>query len=202
MARTSTYLNFPRDTEAAFKFYKSVFGGDFVGPVARFGDMPSQQGAPALADADKNLIMHIELPILGGHVLMGTDAPESFGFTVNYGNNVYINLEPDSRAETDRLFAALSAGGKVGMPPQDMFWGAYFDRAPINSASSGCLIARVNRPLHCPNRSSGGEPGAATIAVAFVPNRGSLMAREPTPVYAGEILLSRAHSLVCLTWSA
>jgi uncharacterized glyoxalase superfamily protein PhnB len=40
--------------------------------------------------------------------------------------NIYINLEPDSRAETDRLFAALSAGGKVGMPLQDMFWGAYF----------------------------------------------------------------------------
>ena len=126
MARTSTYLNFPRNTDAAFNFYKSVFGGDFAGGVARFGDMPAQEGAPPLAESDKNLIMHIELPILGGHVLMGTDAPESFGFTVNFGNNIYINLEPDSRAETDRLFAALSAGGKVGMPLQDMFWGAYF----------------------------------------------------------------------------
>ena len=126
MARTSTYLNFPRNTDAAFNFYKSVFGGDFAGGVARFGDMPAQEGAPPLAESDNNLIMHIELPILGGHVLMGTDAPESFGFTVNFGNNIYINLEPDSRAETDRLFAALSAGGKVGMPLQDMFWGAYF----------------------------------------------------------------------------
>ena len=126
MARTSTYLNFPRNTEAAFNFYKSVFGGDYVGGVARFGDIPAQKGAPPLAEADKNLIMHIELPILGGHVLMGTDAPESFGFTVNFGNNVFINLEPDSRADTDRLFAGLSAGGKVGMALQDMFWGAYF----------------------------------------------------------------------------
>ena len=126
MARTSTYLNFPRNTDAAFNFYKSVFGGDFAGGVARFGDMPAQEGAPPLAESDNNLIMHIELPILGGHVLMGTDAPESFGFTVNFGNNIYINLEPDSRIETDRLFAALSAGGKVGMPLQDMFWGAYF----------------------------------------------------------------------------
>jgi uncharacterized glyoxalase superfamily protein PhnB len=82
--------------------------------------------APPLAEADKNLIMHIELPILGGHVLMGTDAPESFGFTVNFGNNVFINLEPDGRTETDKFFAALSVGGKVGMPLQDMFWGAYF----------------------------------------------------------------------------
>ena len=126
MARTSTYLNFLRNTEVAFQFYRSVFGGDFTGGVARFSDIPPQDGAPKLADADKNLVMHIELPILGGHVLMGTDAPESMGFKVNLGNNVHISLEPDTRTETDRLFKALSEGGKVTMPLQDMFWGAYF----------------------------------------------------------------------------
>ena len=81
---------------------------------------------PPLAEGDKDLVMHIELPILGGHVLMGTDAPETMGFTVNFGNNVNINLEPDTRAETKKLFDALSAGGKVTMELQDMFWGAYF----------------------------------------------------------------------------
>ncbi|HMY68421.1 MAG TPA: hypothetical protein PL163_17360, partial [Leptospiraceae bacterium] len=97
MARVSTYLNFSRNTEEAFLFYKSVFGGEFSGGgVARFGDFPPPAGAPPLADADKNLIMHIELPILGGHVIMGTDAPESMGFKLNQGNNVYINLEPDT----------------------------------------------------------------------------------------------------------
>jgi len=70
--------------------------------------------------------MHIELPILGGHILMGTDAPESMGFTVNFGNNVYINLEPDTRNETKKLFDGLSAGGKVTMQLQEMFWGAYY----------------------------------------------------------------------------
>ena len=127
MARTSTYLNFPRNTEEAFNFYKSVFGGEFSGDgIARFSDIPPSDGAPQLAEADKNLIMHIELPIVGGHVLMGTDAPESMGFKVNYGNNIYINLEPDTRKETKRLFDALSAGGKIEMELQDMFWGAYF----------------------------------------------------------------------------
>src|ERR1043165_7731782 len=109
MARVSTYLNFPRSTEEAFLFYKSVFGGDFVAPIHRFGDIPPHPGQPPMADADKNLVMHVELPILGGHVLMGTDAPESMGFTVTAGNNVYINLEPDTRTETNRLFNALSA---------------------------------------------------------------------------------------------
>lgn len=126
MARVSTYLNFPRSTEAAFLFYRSVFGGEFEQPIARFKDIPAQPGQPALAEADRDLVMHVALPILGGHVLMGTDAPESMGFAVKFGTNVYINLEPDSRAETDRLFAALTAGGKVEMAPQDMFWGAYF----------------------------------------------------------------------------
>lgn len=127
MARTSTYLNFPRQTEEAFNFYKSVFGGDFSsGGIARFSDIPPMEGAPALAEADKNLVMHIELEITGGHILMGTDAPESMGFTVNFGNNVHINLEPDTRAETKRLFEALSQGGKVTMELQDMFWGAYY----------------------------------------------------------------------------
>ena len=126
MARVSTYLNFPRSTEEAFLFYKSVFGTEFAGPVARFGDMPAQPDQPELPDADKDLVLHVALPILGGHVLMGTDAPESMGFTVKPGNNVYINLEPDTRAETDRLFEALSDGGKVEMALQEMFWGDYF----------------------------------------------------------------------------
>lgn len=126
MSRVSTYLNFPRNTEEVFNFYKSVFGTEFIGDIHRMGEVPPQEGAPPLADTDKNLVMHVALPILGGHVLMGTDAPESMGFTVTYGNNIYINLEPDTRAETDRLFAALSEGGVVEMQLQEMFWGDYF----------------------------------------------------------------------------
>ena len=46
---------------------------------------------------------------------MGTDASEQMGFRVSFGNNVYINLETDSREETKPLFNALSTGGKVEM---------------------------------------------------------------------------------------
>lgn len=126
MASVSTYLNFVRETEAAFLFYQSVFGTEFLQPIQRFQDMPAQPDQPPLADADRNLVLHVELPILGGHILMGTDAPESMGFQLVPGNNVHINLHPDTRAETDRLFAALSAGGTVEMPLQEMFWGGYF----------------------------------------------------------------------------
>ena len=126
MARVSTYLNFPRTTEEAFAFYRSVFGTEFLAPIVRFGDMPGCADQPPLAEADKRLVMHVELPILAGHVLMGTDAPESMGFKVAPGNNLFINLEPDTRDETRRLFDALAAGGKVEMPLQEMFWGGYF----------------------------------------------------------------------------
>jgi len=132
MARVSTYLNFPRTTEEAFLFYKSVFKTEFVSPIVRFGDGPPCEGAPPLSDADKKLVMHVSLPILGGHQIMGTDCAESHGFTLNQGNSVYINLEPDTRADTDRLFNALKEGGKVEQSLQDMFWGAYW----------GCLTDR------------------------------------------------------------
>ena len=126
MATVSTYLNFPGNTEEALNFYKSIFGGEFLGQIMRFKDLPPMDGMPPLDESAKDLVMHMELPILGGHLLMGTDAVESMGFTVKPGNNVYINLQPDTRAETKRLFDGLSEGGKVEMELQDMFWGDYY----------------------------------------------------------------------------
>ncbi len=125
MAIVSTYLNFERNTEEAFNFYKSVFGTEFEGDIMRFGDMPAPEGQPAPSEEDSQLIMNVTLPILSGHLLMGTDAPESMGFTLNQGNNVYISLQPDTRAEADALFAALSDGANVEMPMEEQFWG-YF----------------------------------------------------------------------------
>jgi PhnB protein len=127
MASVSTYLNFTNQTEEAFNFYKTVFGTEFEGPgFMRFGDMPPQEGMPALSDEIKNQVLHVSLPILGGHKLMGSDAPESMGFNLKMGSNVYVCLHPDTRAEADRLFKALSAGGKVEMEPAEQFWGDYF----------------------------------------------------------------------------
>lgn len=126
MAKVSIYLNFTNNTEEVFNFYKSIFGGEFEGGINRFKDIPPSDGMPPVSEADKNLVMHMQLQIMGGFVLMGSDAPESFGLKVSMGNNVHINLEPDSREETERLFNALSEGGTVLMPLQDTFWGAYF----------------------------------------------------------------------------
>ncbi|WP_276088245.1 SRPBCC domain-containing protein [Pedobacter sp. JY14-1] len=124
--RVSSYVNFAGNTEEAMEFYKSVFQTEYVNGIQRFGEIPAEPGQPPIGDALKNMVLHVELPLLGGHVLMATDAPKEMGFTVTPGNNMHINLEPASREEADRIFNSLSAGGKVSMPLQDMFWGAYF----------------------------------------------------------------------------
>ena len=115
------YLNFNGNTEEAFNFYKSVFGGDFA-VVMRFGDNPQ---CDQMTEDDKKRIMHIALPIDGGGMLMATDALESMGQKLNVGNNFYISLSPKTREDADRIFSGLSNGGKVEMPMSEMFWG-YF----------------------------------------------------------------------------
>ena len=125
MARVSTYINFMGQTEEAFAFYAKAFGTEPSMPPQRYGDGPAD-GGPPIADDDKRKILHAELPILAGHVLMATDMLESMGHAVRVGNNVTINLEPDTREETDRLFDALSEGATEQDGMKDMFWGAYW----------------------------------------------------------------------------
>ena len=126
MAKVSIYLNFMRNTREAFEFYKTVFGTEFSSPFMYMRDVPADPGMPPLPENEKDKIMHVALPILGGTEIMGTDVLESMGQSLKIGNNTTINLEPDSREETERLYNALSAGGTDCMPLQDMFWGAYW----------------------------------------------------------------------------
>lgn len=137
MAKVNTYLNFNRETEEAFLFYRSVFGGEFVDGIHRMGEIPPQEGQPSLSDSDKNLVMHVELPVMGGaHSLMGTDAPSSMGYDLKFGNNSYICIQTDSKEQLDKLFKDLSFQGKIEMEPQIMFWGSLFssftDRFGVN----------------------------------------------------------------------
>src|SRR3954471_22146678 len=126
MAYVSIYLNFMGNAEEAFNHYKKVFGTEFSAPISRMGDIPSGGGAPQLSEDEKNKVMHVALPILGGTQIMGTDMLESMGHKLKIGNNTTINLEPDSREETERLYNALSQGSTECAPLQDMFWGAYW----------------------------------------------------------------------------
>lgn len=123
MKSINPYLNFPGNTEEAFNFYKKVFGGDFMGGIFRFKDTPD---AKKLSKSDQEKVMHVALPMGKDNMLMATDALESMGFKVTFGNNFYISIHADSREEADKLFNGLSEGGKVEMPMADQFWGDYF----------------------------------------------------------------------------
>lgn len=123
MPSLNPYLNFAGNTEEAFNFYKSVFGGEFQS-LQRFRDVPPEGGN--IPENEKDKIMHIALPIGKGNMLMATDALECMGQKLTVGDNFYITIQPDSREEADKIFNGLSAGGKVEMPMQDMFWGAYY----------------------------------------------------------------------------
>ena len=122
MAAINPYLNFNGNTEEAFNFYKSVFGGEFLA-VMRFKDNAE---CAKVSESDKNRIMHIALPIGNGNILMATDSLESLGQKLTVGNNFYICLSPESKEEAEKLFNGLSADGKIEMPLQDMFWGASY----------------------------------------------------------------------------
>lgn len=126
MSRVSTYLNFMGNTEEAFSFYKLVFGTEFHGPIVRMNQMPSPPGQPELSEAEKNMVMHVELPILGGHMIMGTDMLESLGHQRRLGNSMTINLELEDRPETERLFELLSEGGSDQFGLMEAPWGAYW----------------------------------------------------------------------------
>jgi PhnB protein len=120
----STYLNFKGNAEETFDFYRTVFGTDYQGPVQRMGDAPADPNGPKLSEAEKQMVMHVELPILAGHVIMATDMLESMNQELRIGNNTTINLEPDTLEETRRLFDALSEGSSQCAPLAEMFWGA------------------------------------------------------------------------------
>jgi len=123
MSHVSIYLNFNGNAEEAFNHYKKVFGTEFSTPLMRMKDIPAHPGMPELSDTEKNKVMHVALPIIGGTEIMATDILESFGQKLIEGNNVTINLNLDTKAEADRLFKELSIDVTDGVAPHDEFWG-------------------------------------------------------------------------------
>lgn len=115
-------LNFDGNTKEAFDFYQSVFGSEFSA-VLRFRDL---DGVEEIPEHERDKIAHIALPLGNGNVLMGSDNLDSFGKSLTVGNNFYITLEPESAEDAERLFDALSTGGRVEMPLETTEWAERF----------------------------------------------------------------------------
>ena len=122
MALINPHINFNGNAEEAFNFYKSVFGGEFA-KIMRLKDMANPEFP--VAEQDANKIMHIALPI-GKNVLMGNDVPAFMGKVNENENRSKISVGAESRAEADKLFNGLSAGGTIEFPIGESPWGSYF----------------------------------------------------------------------------
>ncbi len=120
MTQAVPHIGFDGKAEEAFNFYRGVFGGDLA--ISKWKENP---GCDQWSEKDKNLVMHASLS-KGQLTLMGNDVPKAMGEKVTEGNNFTVTVLPDSRAEADHTFSALSDGGTSRMPMQDMFWGDYF----------------------------------------------------------------------------
>lgn len=122
VATINPYINFNGNTEEAFTFYKSVFGGE-LGPIVRFKDIASDEFPVPEHEADK--IMRITLPI-GSSTLIANDVPESMGRVSENENRSKIAVYTETKEEADRLFQGLSEGGAVEVPIDESPWGTYF----------------------------------------------------------------------------
>jgi PhnB protein len=124
MATVNIYLSFDGTCEAAFSFYKSVFGGEFS-YVGRFKDIPPCDSP--IPESEKDKIMHVSLPISKETMLMGCDLSEIMtGQKLVAGNNFAISITTTSEEESHRIFSALSADGMVTMPLEKTFWSPLF----------------------------------------------------------------------------
>ena len=121
-----TYVNFAGRCAEAFRYYEQHLGGR-IGMMMKHGDAPDQTH---VTPEWKELVLHARITIAGTE-LMGADVP-----TAEPMRSAYLSLSPDSDAEAERIYTALSDGGQVLMPMQETFFASRFgqcrDRFGIN----------------------------------------------------------------------
>lgn len=122
MVTINPYINFNGNAEEAFKFYRSVFGGEFE-EVIHFKDLESSEFP--VDEKEANKIMRITLPI-GKNVLIANDVPEVLGRVNENENRSKISVIAESHEEADSIFAGLTVDGTIEMPMDESPWGTYF----------------------------------------------------------------------------
>lgn len=123
MARINPYLTFNGNCEEAFKFYRSVFGGEFQ-QISRYKEMPQTEDF-RVSESIKDKIMHMSLPLSKETYLMGCDSNPLMG-QAEIGDNISLSIDVDSKQEADRIFLKLAEDGKISMPINTTFWNSYF----------------------------------------------------------------------------
>jgi PhnB protein len=124
--RMNTYVNFRGNCAEAFRYYEKHLAAK-VGMMMTHAQSPDQSHiGPEWSEA----VLHAHIGI-GDNQLMAADIPHAEPM-----RSAYLTLRMDSDHETERVFAALSDGGRVLMPIQETFFAFRFgqvqDRFGIN----------------------------------------------------------------------
>jgi len=105
--------------EEALEFYKSVLGGSFE--LNRNTDGPMAEKVP---EHFRGKVMHASFKA-DGVTFMASDGWEARAID-SEASNISLAISCDDRAAGERIFNALSAGGKIKQPLADAFWGGKF----------------------------------------------------------------------------
>jgi PhnB protein len=120
MIEVSPVLTFRGNCEAAFEYYKSVFGGEYLF-LYRYNDAD----AGSAPEGYEEKILHVSLPLMKNVYLMGSDVPGD-ATAGDLDEIVSIGVRLNSRDETFRIFGALSEGGRVIAPLEKAFYADLF----------------------------------------------------------------------------
>lgn len=115
-ANVQPYLFFAGRCDEALEFYKSSLRAE-IGMVLRFNESPEPLPPGMLQAGFETKIMHSEFNV-GGMTLMASDGCDD----KSRFDGFRLALSVPSEAEVDRIFNALSAGGKIDMPLTKTFW--------------------------------------------------------------------------------
>lgn len=127
------HIAFNGNTEEAFSFYQSVFGGQFA-RVIRFGDLPDNPDFPIRQD-EAGKLMNIALSLGGEITLSGNDVPSIMGRVSEREHRSKIAILIENKEEAHRIFGGLSAGGDIEVPfeesPDGTGFGMFRDKFGI-----------------------------------------------------------------------
>jgi len=123
MPTINPHLHFNGNTEEAFLFYKTVFGGE-VKKIIRFKEL-STEGF-SFPEDELNKIMHISLSIGNTSTISGSDVPSMLGTVNENENRSKITITANSKQEAEALFNGLSEGAAIECELGQSPWGSYF----------------------------------------------------------------------------
>jgi PhnB protein len=122
MASTAVqpYLFFGGRCEEALAFYRTAIGAQ-VDLLMRHSESPTPPPPGMLKSGWEKKIMHVSFRVGQTHLMASDGCDEGTGF-----HGFRLSISVPTQADADRVFTALSAGGKVDMPLTKTFWSPRF----------------------------------------------------------------------------